>query len=193
MPLSSIDFISPPDVVATATAFFGGEIALDPASSNAANEVVGANKYFTPEKNGLIQTWKAKSIYLYPPRDFLLAFEQPKNTNLFSKPKYFQKSAQRVWLEECLKRYKKGEFEEGLIFLTSAEVALLVTQKLKIDLPLCILKEHPKLYIDQVGHPKVKNTRCLGFVLYVPSYLNTEKRITEFSDLFNTVGRVYYQ
>lgn len=193
MPLSSYDFISPPDLIATVAGFLGGEISLDPASSNAANEVVGAYKYFTPTHNGLNQVWRAPNVYLYPPREFLTASEQPKSPLLFDKPKYFQKSAQRVWLETAVRKYKIGEFNEGVVFLTSSEVALLTTQKLNLDFPICILKEHPKLYLDQEGQPKLKNTRCLGFVLYLPSSNNTEKRMGDFIDLFSTVGRVYYQ
>lgn len=193
MPLSTYDFISPPDLIATVAGFFNGEIALDPASSDLANQVVGAYKYFTPEHNGLKQKWKAPNVYLYPPRNFLNAVEQPKSPILFSQPKYFKKSAQRVWLEEAVRKYRKGEFDEGIIFLTSSEVALLTTQKLNIDFPLCVLKDHPKLYLDQEGQSVLKNSRCLGFVFYIPHPLNTEKRIADFMDLFNTVGRVYYQ
>ena len=65
--LASKDFVSPPGLVAAATALFEGEINLDPASSKYANKVVQANRYFDWKDNGLNQTWKAKNIYLYPP------------------------------------------------------------------------------------------------------------------------------
>jgi len=41
------------------------------------------------------------------------------------------------------------------VFLTSTEVALLVTQKLDIDMPICILNKRPELYIDTPGLPKL--------------------------------------
>lgn len=192
MPLAEIDFVSPPEIVGVTTSFFKGSIELDPASSNEANTLIGANKFFTYTDNGLKQIWKAKNVYLYPPRDFLHSSEQPKETLLFNRRRRFQKSAQRVWLEECLRRYRKSEFEEAIIFLTSSEVALLVTQKLSIDLPICILKNHPRLHLDAPGLPKLESTRCLGFLLYLPSFINTEKRITEFHDFYSQLGRVYY-
>lgn len=192
MPLSEIDFVSPADVAGVTTAFFNGRIDLDPASSQHANQLVGARRFFTPEENGLNQIWKAKNIYLYPPRDVLVSAEQPREVLLFRKRRRFQKSAQRVWLEETLRRYRKGEFEEAIVFLTSSQVALLVTQRLNLDLPMCILKEHPNLHIDAPGLPELKNTRCLGFVLYFPSPFNTEDRIMDFFNVYSQLGRVYY-
>jgi hypothetical protein len=191
MPLAETDFVSPPNLVAVTTSFFGGQIDLDPASSEEANVLINAYRFFTQVDNGLNQIWKAQSVYLYPPRDFLLFNEQPPDHVLFKRKRRFQKSAQRVWLEEILRKYKRAEFEEAVIFLTSSEVALLVTQKLKIDLPMCIMKEHPQLLLDEPGLPKLTNTRCLGFVLYLPSPTNTEQRIMEFTTQFSILGRVY--
>ena len=191
MPLAATDFVSPPDVVGVTTSFFGGSIDLDPASSEDANTLISANRFFTLEHNGLAQDWKAKNVYLYPPRDVLYSAEQPKEVLLFKRRKRFQKSAQRVWLEECLRRYRKAEFDEAIIFLTSSQVALLVTQNLNIDLPMCILKKHPTLHIDSPGLPKLENTRCIGFILYLPSPLNTEERVMEFANLYSQLGRIY--
>ena len=56
---------------------------------------------------------------------------------------------------------------------------------------MCIMKEHPQLRLDEPGLPKLANTRCLGFVLYLPSPINTEQRVMEFTTQFSTLGRVY--
>jgi len=191
MPLAQVDFVSPPELIGITTAFFNGEIELDPASSKEANTLVCATRFFTKEDDGLRQKWKAKSLYLYPPRDMLSNDEQPKDPYLFKKRKRFPRSAQRVWLETCLSKYKKNEFEEAIVFLTSSEVALLTTQKIGLDLPLCVAKERPELFIDSPGLPKSIKTRCFGFIYYFPSSINTDKRIREFIDLYSSFGRVF--
>ena len=192
MPRVATDFVSPADLIGVTTAFFGGQIELDPASSHAANTLVNAKKYYTPQENGLKQTWKAKNVYLYPPKDFLNFNEQPADTQLFRKRRRFAKSAQRVWLEECYRQYLHNNFKEAIVFLTSSEVALISTQRLNIDFPMCILKEHPALHLDIEELPKLQNSRCYGFVLYLPNWEEPEKRVGEFIDLYSPLGRVYY-
>ena len=185
------DFVSPPDVVGVTTAFLGG-IDLDPASSEDANGLIQAQRFFTPKENGLTQSWKADKLYLYPPRDLVSWDQQPDNFSLFRRKKRFPKSAQRVWLEEAHRRYMKQEFKEGIVFLTSTEVALRVTQKLDINLPMCIMKDHPKLSKDKPSLPALRSTRCLGFILYFPCSENTHDRITRFHQSYSLLGRCYY-
>ena len=191
MVLSSKDFVSPPEVVATATALFQGEIELDPASSSNANSVVQAKKYFSWENNGLVQNWKAKNIYLYPPRDILLKHEQPKDIRLFQKTKFFKKSSQRVWFELAYKKWMRKEFSEGIIFITSTEVALITTQRLGFDFPVCILKERPKLLVDNETLDKVKSAKVFGFIFYLPPIEDYDQAIYKFSSLYSNLGRVY--
>lgn len=192
MVLASKDFVSPLDLISTTTVFFGGEIFLDPASSKHANQVVQATRYFDWKNNGLKQDWKAKNIYLYPPRDVAHKSDQPKSTKLFEKPKYFKKSNQRVWLELAYSKWLKKEFDEGIIFITSTDVALLVTQKLGIDLPMCILREHPRLMEDSESLKPLKQARVYGFVFYLPSVTHHQSRIHDFHQLYSDLGRVYH-
>ena len=186
---SENDFISPPELVATTAAFFGGSIDLDPASSESANSVVQADRFFTWKENGLNQPWKADSVFLYPPKSTLNGAEQPKDTRLFRKNLRFKKSAQRVWLELCYNKWLRNEFGQGIIFLTSSEVALLVTQKIGFDFPLCILSERPRLLHEQTLKPV--QAKVFGFVYYLPSQLNYENSIRSFSEHYSNLGRVY--
>ena len=186
---SENDFISPPELVATTAAFFGGSIDLDPASSESANSVVQADRFFTWKENGLNQPWKADSVFLYPPKSTLNGAEQPKNTRLFRKNLRFKKSAQRVWLELCYNKWLRNEFGQGIIFLTSSEVALLVTQKIGFDFPLCILSERPRLLHEQTLKPV--QAKVFGFIYYLPSQLNYENSIRSFSEHYSNLGRVY--
>lgn len=191
MVLASRDFVTPPELAAVTTAFFGGEICLDPASSEHANTIVQATRYFDWKDNGKNQTWKGKNIYLYPPRDIALKSEQPRSPKLFEKQTYFKKSNQRIWLELAYSKWLKQEFDEGIVFITSTEVALLVTQKLNIDLPMCILKEHPRLLEDNKELTPVRQARIYGFVFYLPSVKSPQERTHDFLQQYSDLGRVY--
>jgi hypothetical protein len=189
--LETCDFVSPPDVVGVTAAFFNGKIELDPASSEWANTVVSAERILKDTDDGLSQTWRASSVYLYPPRGVLTSSEQPVDRRLFGSRRRFKKSAQRIWIEEAVHKYKKQEFDEAIIFLTSSDVALLSMQKIGIDLPMCIMKERPELYIDSKELPKVASPRCYGFIYYIPAPLNTERRIGDFINMYSVLGRVF--
>ena len=186
---SDNDFVSPPELTATTAALFGGEIDLDPASSEQANLVVQAKNIFTWRENGLNQAWKAKNVYLFPPRNLLNGSEQPKDTRLFRKNLRFKKSAQRVWLELAYNKWLRNEFEQAVIFLTSTEVALLVTQKIGFDFPLCILSEKPHLLKEKDLKPI--DTKVFGFVYYLPPREEFQQAVHNFCDLYSTLGRVY--
>ena len=186
---SENDFISPPELVATTAAFFGGSIDLDPASSESANSIIQADRFFTWKENGLNQPWRADSVFLYPPKSTLNGAEQPKDTRLFRKNLRFKKSAQRVWLELAYNKWLRNEFGQGILFLTSSEVALLVTQKIGFDFPLCILSERPRLLHEQTLKPV--QAKVFGFIYYLPSQLNYENSIRSFSEHYSNLGRVY--
>ena len=189
--LASKDFVSPPELVAAAAALFEGEISLDPASSEHANNVVQAERYFNWKDNGLKQDWRSKNVYLYPPRDISLKVEQPKSDKLFTKTSYFKKSNQRVWLEVAYKKWLKQEFDEAIVFITSSEVALISTQKIGIDLPMCVLKEHPRLLHDNEKLEPLKHSKVFGFVFYMPSTQDYQTRIHDFHRQYSDLGRVY--
>ena len=191
MVLSSKDFVSPPELIATTAAFFGGSVDLDPASSEHANQVVQADKYFNWQQNGLNQAWKAKNIYLYPHKDIALKHEQPKPTRLFTKNTQFKKSNQRVWLEQAYKKWLHKEFEQGILFITSAEVALISTQRINFDFPMCIMKEKPRLLLDDATLKPLKNCRVFGFIYLLPPVTKYEASVSKFREMYSTLGRVY--
>jgi len=66
---------------------FGGEIELDPASCEEANKVVGANRFFTIEDNGLEQSWQAETLFLNPPYRKILPWVNKLLTELSIHPK----------------------------------------------------------------------------------------------------------
>jgi hypothetical protein len=60
------DWCTPPDIVSSVRAVFGGSIALDPCSNE--HSLVGADKeYHLPGHDGLIESWDYPTIYVNPP------------------------------------------------------------------------------------------------------------------------------
>ena len=60
------EWYTPPEYIYSVIEVFGAAIDLDPASSHTANKIVGAQKYFTIQDDGLSQEWHG-TIFLNPP------------------------------------------------------------------------------------------------------------------------------
>lgn len=60
------DWCTPPHIIGSVRAVFGGSIALDPCADRHAT--VGADKeYHLPDHDGLVEPWDSPTIYVNPP------------------------------------------------------------------------------------------------------------------------------
>lgn len=80
-----------------------GSIELDPASCAAANEIVQAERYFTEKQNGLLQEWKARSLWLNPP---------------YARSATYQ-SGIRSWVDKTDQSYQSGDVQQAIILVTT--------------------------------------------------------------------------
>jgi ParB family chromosome partitioning protein len=98
----SNEWFTPSRYINAARAVMGG-IDLDPASCAAANQIVKAERYFTKEQNGLLQEWKAKSIWLNPP---------------YARTEHYQ-SGIKLFVDKCLDAYQRGDVLQAIILVTA--------------------------------------------------------------------------
>ena len=61
------EWYTPDDYLQAAREVMGGAIALDPASSEIANQRVQADRFFSASDNGLGRPWKAETLWMNPP------------------------------------------------------------------------------------------------------------------------------
>jgi hypothetical protein len=71
--MDSDSWYTPAPIVEAARDAMGG-IELDPASHEEANLIVKAERYFTEQDNGLIQSWACRSLFLNPPGGLVAEF-----------------------------------------------------------------------------------------------------------------------
>ena len=87
------EWYTPEEYIETVREFLGG-IDLDPASSEMAQKVVQAGRFFTVQDNGLEKEWDARGVWLNPP------YSQPEIMNFITK---------------AVGEFNTGNFEEGVV------------------------------------------------------------------------------
>lgn len=146
-----------------------GSIELDPASSLAANEIVQAEHYFTKEQNGILQEWRARSLWLNPPY------------GRSAKMQGMHQSTIKLFVDKCLDAYQRGDVLQAIILATTE-----VNAKWFYPLwqyPICI-PDHRVNFIVPIQQ-KNKYSQMFGtcFVYLGPN----EGRFTE---VFSRFGRI---
>jgi hypothetical protein len=114
-----VEIFTPRPIIRAATEALGGFIHLDPASCEAANEIVGATAYFTKEDDGLSQSWKCETLWMNHP---------------------FSRKENALWINKFLMEYQKGHFHAGccITFASTSEAWFVPLMRF----PQCFL--HPR-------------------------------------------------
>ena len=98
-----------------------GAIELDPASSMQANRIVKAKLFYDQTRDGLTQTWNAKTLWLNPPYC-----------------KEGSTSNQDRWTAKLLREYKKGNVKEAILLITNATETIWFHRLMQF--PMCFVK-----------------------------------------------------
>jgi hypothetical protein len=148
------EWYTPPAIVNCASRVMD-TIELDPASSEKAQEVIQADRYFTAKKNGLKQSWKCDSLWLNPP------YAQPLMSEFVTK---FCES----WLA--------GDIGQACVLVNNATETQWFQRLAAISTAVCFLRGRVKFH-DSTGKPA--NTPLQGqAVLYFGNH--TRRFASEF-------------
>lgn len=112
----SFEWWTPLHIIEAARAVLNG-IELDPASCEAANQIVRASRIYTLADNGLAQSWRARSIWLNPPYC----------------------GQQALWVKRLIAEYDAGNVEQAIL-LVSAATDTAWCQSLLESYPCCMVK-----------------------------------------------------
>lgn len=166
--------LTPQEVIDVVLELFG-QIDIDPASDQEANERIGAKEILTKEDNGLNAAWHGR-VFLNPPGG---------KTELLLGNKLQQASISALWWAKLLSEVEQGRTTEALFVCFNLE-AMLNTQKwapLPIQaFPYCVPSYRLKYKSRNGG-----NTNSPGgasALVYVGD------RWREFHDAFQTLGFV---
>jgi len=140
-----------------------GDIDLDPASSETANQFVKAENFYSKENDGLAQPWYGR-VWLNPP---------------YSQPLISQ------FANAVVEKSEKGEFEQCIVLVNNATETKWLQRMMKECDAACFLEGRIK-YLDSTGKPK--NSPLQGQVI-----LYFGENVTLFTEEFNTLGVVMSQ
>jgi phage N-6-adenine-methyltransferase len=120
---------TPPEYVKAVRAVMGG-IDCDPASSEAANKIVGAARFFTAEQDGLKHMW-GKRTYMNPP------YSQPLVAN---------------FCDSLVTRLESGEIETAIVLVNNATETTWFHRLLDAAAALCLVRGRVR-FLDPRGDP----------------------------------------
>jgi ParB family chromosome partitioning protein len=165
---SSVEWFTPPEYIKAVKEVLG-EIELDPASCEFANKVVGAERYYTKEDNGLVQQWTARTLFVNPP------YGRYGTTR--------QKGEAEVWIQKLLEEYLSGCVEEAILTVY-AQLYKRWFEPLW-DYPICFPTGRLSFYTDE--GIKGRSPHASAFIYFG----NNPKKFVEVFNKFGPVVRRY--
>ncbi len=163
--MSTNEWYTRPQYIEAAREVMGG-IGLDPASCEIANHIIKAERYFTEKQNGLLQEWKARTLWCNPP---------------YARTATYQ-SGIRHWVEKAIQSYQSGAIEQAILLLTT-EINARWFQPLW-EYPICFANHRVKFIAPKKDPRGVYNHMFGTCFVYLGPH---EERFTE---VFCRFGRI---
>jgi hypothetical protein len=176
----SNEHYTPPEVVEAARTVLG-KIECDPFSCELANEVVGAELYYTAEDDGFAQDWYGR-VFCNPPGGVLEKKAQLANGAT--------RSSSAVAWAKLLEEYDAGNVHSAIFVGFNLEVMRMtqLASRSCLDFPFCVPRERLHFWGESVpfdtGAPQYPNV-----LVYVPPKGNHVLRAF-FRDTFSQFGKV---
>jgi hypothetical protein len=181
-----LELITNKDLVTAAHMLMDG-IDLDPASSKVANEYVQADKFFTPQHDGLnAEEWEGK-VYVFPPSG---AYFFDKNLDKWKMTRASSgslTSSHALWFRKLHRLWLADVVTQGLYFTNCTDM-IRYDQRI-FDFPVCILKTAPILVANSSEGIGVKKTST-SMVVYLQSKRNSGEATQKFIDIYSPKGRI---
>ena len=181
-----LELITNKDLVGAVHSLMGG-IDLDPASSKVANTYVQADKFFTPQNDGLnVQEWWGR-VYLFPPSCAYFfdkyhdkwKMTRSSSGSLTSSHALWFKKLYRLWLADVVKE---------AVYFTNCTDMIRYDQRI-FDFPICVLKTAPTLVKNtSEGIGIHKTSTCI--VVYMQPKDNSGEATQRFIDIYSDRGRI---
>ena len=138
------EWFTPPDIIQLARQVMG-DIALDPASCDAANQIVRARRIFTEQYDGLSQPWIADALWLNPP---------------YAAPMV------KAFVRKLMDEVTAGNVKEAILLVTPATDAAWWQQLWR--LPICFVRGRIK-FVSSDGSRPDNPTHASAFVYLGPN------------------------
>ena len=123
------EWYTPPEYIEAAKRLMGS-IEVDPASSDKANEIVGADIYYTKENDGLSKKWYG-NVWMNPP------YSQPTVS---------------AFCNQFVENYRAGEITQGCVFVNNATETAFMQNMLSVCAAICLVRGRVA-FLDPEGNP----------------------------------------
>jgi ParB family chromosome partitioning protein len=146
-----------------------GDIDVDPASSAAANKLVGARRYFTAEQNGLQHEWRGR-VFLNPP---------------YAQPLVAQ------FAEALVTKFKAGEVREAVVLVNNATETAWFQTLLECATSVCFIRGRIK-FLAPDGNPSGAPLQGQAVLYFGANYRNFDQAFRPFGKIMVPVPFVIH-